>query len=79
MSHCQYGVISMKFKEGNFDNFSFKKFIEQLLKTIEEKMNVSNKRIILCVDNCSAHLTNYVLNSFKDLNVFWQFNPPYSP
>ena len=69
MSICQYGVISMKFKEGNFDNFSFKKFIEQTYKTIVEKMEVSDKKIILYADNCSAHLTNYVLNSFMNQNI----------
>ena len=34
MAVCEYGFVSCKFKEGGYDNFSFKEFIVQTIKYI---------------------------------------------
>ena len=62
---CDEGLISCRFKEGGYDNFSFKNFIEKTIISARQKYAIQNKRIVIYSDNCSAHLKNYVKNGLR--------------
>ena len=40
---CEYGIISCKFKEGGYDNFSFKNFIEKTIMTLKNNYKIDNR------------------------------------
>ena len=69
MAVCKHDIIGMKFKQGGYDNFSYKIFIEETIKEAKLKYNLDNKRIIIYHDNCSAHMTPYVINSLSKYRI----------
>ena len=64
-------VLAYRIKEGGYDNWSFKIFMEKLISLLKEKEYTRGKKIVFYLDNATSHFTNYVLNSFREENIIF--------
>ena len=65
--------------KGSVNQFSFTRFIENVIKVTIQKYNIIKNDIIIFLDNASAHNSNYTLTSIRSTGVKIFFNSPYSP
>ena len=55
------------------------KFIENLIKSIETKLKINRKDIIIIMDNAKIHVAMFAIAFFNVMGVKIHFNPSYTP
>jgi predicted DNA-binding protein YlxM (UPF0122 family) len=73
------GVVCLEFSDKPFNHVSFSLFLQRLVKTIRQDNTLTNKKVVLFLDNVRFHKNTICLGILKGEGMFAMFNAPYTP
>ena len=79
VAHSSRRVEGIMGTTTTFNQIKYVKFLKKLLLTVRLNQGVDSDKVVLVVDNCKFHKTNYVKQFITNEGVMCIFIPPYSP